>query len=261
MVLSGDGGDEVFAGYPYFPKLVEEFPPLQGGLRQLRRRAGNLLRRHGWIGAVPELADSWHGRSPWFDEPHRALLWHADYRRLMAPTRAWNSAQFAPHRRLDVLSQCQQVDIENYLPFSNLTKVDIASMAHGLEVRVPLLDHLLLETVAKIPASMRLRRLRQPDGSEEWCGKYLLKRAASRYLPWEFLTRPKKGFSVPIAEWMGGDNKSMVRERLLDRGAGLDDLFERDYLKQLVDEHGLQADHGHRLWSLMVLGEWRKQSA
>jgi asparagine synthase (glutamine-hydrolysing) len=261
MVLSGDGGDEVFAGYPYFPKLVESFPPLSGGLRKLRRRAGNLLRRHGWMGAVPDLADSWHGRSPWFDEAHRQLLWHDGFRNLMGPTRDWNGAQFEPHRHLDVLSQCQQVDMENYLPFSNLTKVDIASSAHGLEVRVPLLDHKLLETVARIPSAMRLRQLPDANGHPEWCGKYLLKRAASRYLPWEFLTRPKKGFSVPVSEWLGGDNKGMVRERLLDPDSGLGDWFERDYLEALVREHGLQSDHGHRLWSLLVLGQWRRQAA
>ena len=260
MVLSGDGGDEVFAGYPYFPKLVENFPPLSGGLRKLRRHAGNLLRHHGWLGAVPDLADAWHNRSPWFDEPHRQLLWHAGFRRLMTPTRDWNDAQF-DRRHLDVLSQCQQVDIENYLPYSNLTKVDIASMAHGLEVRVPLLDHLLLETVSRVPASMRLRQVPGADGAPDWCGKYLLKRVASRYLPWEFLTRPKMGFSVPVAEWLGGENKPQVRERLLDPASGLADWFDRDYLETLVREHGVQSDHGHRLWSLLVLGQWRRQAA
>jgi asparagine synthase (glutamine-hydrolysing) len=261
MVLSGDGGDEVFAGYPYFPKLVEGFPPLTGRLRKMRRRAGNLLRRAGWLGVVPDLADSWHGRSPWFDEAHRARLWLAPNRHLMAPTRAWNDAAFAPHGALDVLSQCQQVDIENYLPYSNLNKVDIASMAHGLEVRVPLLDHRLLETVARVPWALRLRRLPGADGGEEWCGKYLLKKVASRHLPWEFLTRPKMGFSVPVSQWLGGENRSMVRERLLDPASGLSDWFERSYLETLVREHGIGADHGHRLWSLLVLGEWRRQAA
>lgn len=260
MVLSGDGGDEVFAGYNYFPKLVEGFPPLRGGLRKLRRGVGDLLRRRGWLGAVPDLADSWHGRTPWFDETRRRQLWHEKFRYLLGSTREWNNALFAPHRRLDVLSQCQQVDIENYLPYSNLAKVDIASMAHGLEVRVPLLDHKLLETVARMPPSMRLRRMPAADGGDEWCGKYLLKRAASRYLPWEFLTRPKMGFSVPVSEWLGGANKPAVRERLLDASSGLDGWFERPYLERIVAEHGEGVDHGHRLWSLLVLAQWRRQA-
>jgi asparagine synthase (glutamine-hydrolysing) len=258
MVLSGDGGDEIFAGYPYFPKLVESFPPLQGRWRRLRRGAGNLLRRRGWLGAVPDLVDSWHGRTPWFDEARRQQLWHAEFRHLLGATREWNSAAFAPHRRLDVLSQCQQIDIENYLPYSNLTKVDIASMAHGLEVRVPLLDHKLLETVARIPADLRLRRT--ADGNGRWCGKYLLKRAASRWLPWEYLNRSKQGFSVPVGEWLAGEQKAEVRTRLLDRSAGLRDWFDEGYLEGLVREHGEVADHGHRLWSLLSLAEWRSQS-
>jgi asparagine synthase (glutamine-hydrolysing) len=261
MVLSGDGGDEVFAGYSYFSKIVENFPPLTGTIRKLRRSAGNLLRRRGWLGAVPDVAESWHGRSPWFDETRRQQLWQPGFQHLLGPTRAWNDAQFQPHERLDVLSRCQQVDIETYLPFSNLTKVDIASMAHGLEVRVPLLDHKLLETVARIPSQLRLRKLRDADGIDQWCGKYILKKAAARYLPWELLNRPKVGFSIPIGEWLGGDNKDQVRQRLLDSDSGLDGWFERSYLETLIAEHGVRTDHGHRLWSLLVLAQWRRQSA
>jgi len=261
MVLSGDGGDEVFAGYSYFSKIVEQFPPLTGTLRRARRTAGNLLRRYGWMGAVPDVAESWHGRSPWFDEARRQGLWQADFHPLLASTREWNAAQFQPHGHLDVLSRCQQVDMETYLPSSNLTKVDIASMAHGLEVRVPLLDHKLLETVARIPSNFRLRRLRGADGSDSWCSKYILKKAASRYLPWSLLNRKKMGFSVPVGAWLGGDNKDEVRQRLLDSGSGLDGWFERRYLETLIAEHGLQADHGHRLWSLLVLAQWRRQAS
>jgi asparagine synthase (glutamine-hydrolysing) len=151
--------------------------------------------------------------------------------------------------------------METYLPFSNLTKVDIASMAHGLEVRVPLLDHKLLETVARIPSHFRLRKLPDADGTERWCGKYILKKTASRYLPWSLLNRAKMGFSVPVSDWLGGDNKDKVRQRLLDSASGLDGWFERNYLETMIDEHGVQADHGHRLWSLLVLAQWCRQSA
>jgi asparagine synthase (glutamine-hydrolysing) len=133
-------------------------------------------------------------------------------------------------------------------------------MAHGLEVRVPLLDHKLLETVARMPPSMRLRRMPAANGGVEWCGKYLLKRVASRYMPWEFLTRPKMGFSVPVGEWLGGANKPAVRERLLDASSGLDGWFERPYLERIVAEHGEGLDHGHRLWSLLFLAQWRRQA-
>ncbi len=260
MVLSGDGGDEVFAGYSYFPKLVEGHPALHGGARKLRRAAGDLLRSVGALTAAPSLAEDWYGRSPWFSEPRRRLLWRNELRGRVAATRDWNAEQFAANTRLDVLSRCQQVDIDTYLPNNNLTKVDIASMAHGLEVRVPLLDHLLLEIVATMPASMRLRRMNDGVDNEPWCGKYLLKRAAARFYPWDSLTTPKRGFSVPVGEWLAGDYKREVRARLLDRRAGLDEWFDLAQVRSLLDEHGTTIDHGHRLWSLLVLAQWRSRA-
>ncbi len=261
MVLSGDGGDEVFAGYSYFPKLVESYPALQGRGRKLRRAAGDALRRIGALTAAPSLAESWYGRSPWFSESARKQLWRPELASRTAATRNWNTAQFADNTKLDVLSRCQQVDIQTYLPYNNLTKVDIASMAHGLEVRVPLLDHLLLETVARMPASMRLRKLEAPGGSAQWCGKYLLKRAATRFYPWALLTTPKRGFSVPVGQWLGGSFKQDVRDRLFDHKSGLSEWFAMDQISQLLDEHGAKADHGHRLWSLLVLAQWRQGQA
>lgn len=262
MVLSGDGGDEVFAGYSYFPKLVESYPPLHGWPRRMRRVAGDLLRKAHMLESAPDLAETWYGRSPWFDESQRLSLWRPEFRHLIQTTRDWNAARFSGQRGVDVLSRCQQVDIETYLPNNNLTKVDIASMAHGLEVRVPLLDHLLLELVARMPPNLRLRQLPGRDGKPQWCGKYILKKAATRFYPWNMLDTPKRGFSVPVGEWLAGPHKTHVRERLLDSASGLREWFELGTVSRLIDEHGEHADHGHRLWALLVLAEWRvKHSA
>ena len=260
MVLSGDGGDELFAGYPYYPKLVEQFPAMSAP-RRTRRLAGDLLRRLGLLNPVPTLAESWYGRSPFFDDALRRRLWWPDYHDRIGTTRTWHEAQFARIARLDTLSQCQSVDLQTYLPFDNLTKVDIASMAHGLEVRVPLLDHPLLETVMRIPARYRLARIdaRGQFRGEDWCGKYILKRAAQCFYPWEFLQRPKMGFSVPLADWFAGANKDELQDRLLDSAAGLDEWFDPTEMRRLVEEHGQSADHGHRLWALLFLAEWRVQ--
>lgn len=261
MVLSGDGGDEVFAGYSYFPKLVQTYPELRGSTRKLRRTAGNLLRGAGLLAAAPDLEHAWYDRSPWFGETSRKRLWRGEYRQLTRATREWNRAQFEDANRGDVLSRCQRVDFETYLPNDNLAKVDIASMAHGLEVRVPLLDHRLLEMVATMPADMRLRQLAQSDGSISWCGKYALKRAASQFYPLEMLTTSKRGFSVPVGSWLAGAQKPFVRERVLDPAASLGDWFDLDVVRQMIDEHAEHTDHGHRLWSLLVLAEWRRAEA
>jgi asparagine synthase (glutamine-hydrolysing) len=258
MVLSGDGGDEVFAGYNYFPKLVDRYPPVTG-LALIRRGVGNLLRQAQLLASAPSLAEAWYGRSPWFDESRRLQLWRPALRPLTSATSDWNEARFSEATSGDVLSRCQQVDIETYLPNSNLAKVDIASMAHGLEVRVPLLDHRLLDTVARLPPDLRLRRIESGSHRSEWCGKYLLKRAASRFYPWEMLTTQKRGFSVPVGAWLAGDQKPAVRETLLGTRSGLDEWFEPSTIAGLIDEHGVSADHGQRLWSLLVLAQWHAE--
>ena len=257
MVLSGDGGDEVFAGYSYFPKLVDAYPEPNGRIRRMRRLAGNVLRNSGLLQAAPSLSQAWYDRSPWIGDPLRTRLWRGEYKRRVQSARDWNARRFAEAGKGDVLSRCQSVDIATYLPNDNLAKVDIASMAHGLEVRVPLLDHRLLETVAAMPSDMRLRRLDAAQGGK-WCGKYALKKVATRFHPWEMLDTTKRGFSVPVGEWLGGDNKGFVRERLLGQEAGLDEWFEMDVVRELIDQHGIEADHGHRLWCLLMLAEWRK---
>jgi asparagine synthase (glutamine-hydrolysing) len=258
MVLSGDGGDEVFAGYSYFPKLVDAYPAVRGNARRLRRMAGDLLRKTGLLAAAPDLATAWYDRSPWFGEASRQKLWRAEHRSLTSATRNWNRVQFADANPGDVLSRSQRVDFETYLPNDNLAKVDIASMAHGLEVRVPLLDHRLLEMVATMPAEMRLRQLGAADGTTSWCGKYALKRAASRFYPWGSLTASKRGFSVPVAAWFATPHKAFVRDCVLDEAVGLGEWFDLDVVRTLIDEHGELADHGHRLWSLVMLASWRR---
>ena len=187
-------------------------------------------------------------------------LWHGEFRNHIAATREWNQQRFDAAGKGDPLSRCQWVDIDTYLVNDNLTKVDIASMAHGLEVRVPLLDHRLLETVAAMPPGLRLRWI---DGAEggTWCGKYALKKAASRFYPWEMLNTRKRGFSIPIGDWMGGANKDRVRERLLDASSGLDAWFDMEVVRGMIDAHGNDFRHGLRLWSLLMLSEWRRQEA
>jgi len=265
MVLSGDGGDEVFAGYPYFPKMIDAHPPLVGGVRRARRLAGDLLRGVGLLSPVPDLASHWYERSPYFPDSERSQLWRSGHRELSNGSRVWNAQLFAEveKRGKGVLDRCQSVDIASYLPFDNLTKVDIASMAHGLEVRVPLLDHRLLEVVCRMPERLRLAKVDvdgvpSENGTGEWCGKYALKKAATCFYSWDFLTRRKMGFSMPVGEWFAGGFKSILRERLLDSSHGLGEWFEIAPIEKMIAEHGEAADHGHRLWLLLVLAEWKE---
>lgn len=144
----------------------------------------------------------------------------------------------------DAQSLVQYLDIKTYLPGDILTKVDRASMAHSLEVRVPLLDHKLVEWIAKLPPDLKLHKKE---------GKYLFKKGLEPYLPNEILYRPKMGFGVPLASWFKGPLKDQVQTSLLGetmQGCG---LFDQKFLTKVVDQHqsGLR-DHSTTIWSLLM---------
>jgi asparagine synthase (glutamine-hydrolysing) len=156
---------------------------------------------------------------------------------------AWDSSSArGPIQRL------LDVDLHTYLPGDLLVKTDIASMAHSLEVRSPLLDHVLIERVAELPEAYKLRR-----GET----KALLKEAMRPWLPEEVLSRPKMGFGVPLADWFRGRLAQLPREVLLDRTALGRRIFRPDRIGKLIDDHvSRTADHANKLWSLIQLELW-----
>jgi len=132
-----------------------------------------------------------------------------------------------------------------------MTKVDIASMCHSLEVRAPFLDHRIVELGARLPVRLKQHR---------WKKRVLFKRAVKNHLPPSVLSRPKRGFGIPVAAWLRGPLQPMLRDlvcgaRLAERG-----IFDRTALARFVDEHVTsRADHGHKLWNLMVFELWARQ--
>jgi asparagine synthase (glutamine-hydrolysing) len=138
----------------------------------------------------------------------------------------------------------QYLDMKTYLVGDILTKVDRASMAHALEVRVPILDHELVEWMSSLPPDLKLR------GRE---GKYLFKKALQPYLPEDILYRQKMGFSVPLASWFRGPLRERVKEAILGPALADTGLFNREYLEHLVTHHqsGVR-DYSASLWSLLM---------
>ena len=144
----------------------------------------------------------------------------------------------------DPLALIQYIDTHTYLVGDINTKVDRASMAHSLEVREPLMDHELVEWMATLPSTMKVR------GNE---GKFLLKKAMEPRLPNDVLYRPKMGFSVPLARWFRGPLKQRVRDAVLGERLADTGWFDPRYLRQLVDSHQAgTSDHSSPLWSLMM---------
>jgi asparagine synthase (glutamine-hydrolysing) len=139
-------------------------------------------------------------------------------------------------------------DLHTYLPDDLMVKVDVASMAHGLETRSPFLDHVLLEWAAAIPIDVRMAGGRT---------KALLKAAMEPYLPREVIYRKKMGFGVPIGRWLRAELKGMAYDTLLSQSARERGLFRPDYVQRLLDEH-CSGSHNHhtRLWALLMLELW-----
>jgi asparagine synthase (glutamine-hydrolysing) len=263
MVLSGDGGDENFAGYPSYPTVISTVKRLQatGAYRRGRHAVANLGRRLGIWPRLPwsnDRGEIWRRTVAYFVDEERIRMWRPEYRHLVEESRGWFASTWARTRTSELCSRLQKTDIETYLPFDILTKVDIASMCHGLEVRVPLLDHVLMELVASIPARLKLRALRPegPGSGQAFESKYLLRRIARQHVGDDCLDRPKQGFALPLGEWFQQPLRSVIAERLAHETSPIAEFLELAQVRRLVAENDQAPLQGSRLWALLCLAEW-----
>jgi asparagine synthase (glutamine-hydrolysing) len=158
---------------------------------------------------------------------------------------------FAGAAGFDPVDASMAVDVESYLPYDLLVKVDITSMANSLEARSPFLDHEVMEFAARLPVDLKLR------GRES---KYLLKRAFADLLPVENVARRKMGFGVPVGEWFRGELKELLRDALLSEQARERGYFDENAVERMVDEHlESRVDHSGQLWNLMMLELWHRE--
>jgi len=261
VALSGDGGDENLAGYRrYRWHLYEERmrSVLTPGLRKpLFGLLGNLYPKADWAPkflrakstfeslARDSVEGYFHSVSIMGDKM-RQRLFNSSFKRSLQEYQAVEvlrtHASKCPTQ--DPLSQVQYLDMKTYLVGDILTKVDRASMAHSLEVRVPLLDHKLVEWISGIQPSLKLR------GHE---GKYIFKKALEGYLPDDILYRDKMGFSVPLASWFRGPLRIRVREALLSPALAETGIFNQAFLREMLDQHQSgRRDYSAPLWTLMM---------
>jgi asparagine synthase (glutamine-hydrolysing) len=266
VVLSGDGGDENFAGYRRY-KLTHWEEQLRSRVPGAVRRAvfgplGRMYPKLGWAprmfrakSTLQSLARSpidgyFHGVSCCPPELKTRLLSGDVLQRLNGYDSA-DVLRFHYERAGtdDPLSRIQYVDIKTYLVDDILTKVDRASMANSLEVRCPLLDHKLMELAAQIPSSLKLRHNQ---------GKYVFKKALANVVPADVLTRTKKGFAVPVAEWFRQELKPFAREVIIERR---DDVLDTKFLESCWTQHQRgQRDWSALLWCVLMFRTWQEVS-
>jgi asparagine synthase (glutamine-hydrolysing) len=256
VALTGDGGDELFAGYErfYAMQLIQRLRvlprPLWGGLSSI---LGNIPEGTGYYNAVKRARRFVRGASTSSTDAYFSFIrlfddqWSA--RLLSGLQRDEAARHFASAVSMDnaALTDLLYANMTNYLPDDLLVKTDRSSMAVSLETRAPLLDHWLIEMVSTIPLNLKLR------GSTT---KYILKQIGSTLLPSEIVNRPKHGFGVPLGAWLRQD-AGIVRETLLSPEARGRGLLQINAVERLIAEHVEgRRDHGQRLWSLLTLEWW-----
>lgn len=259
VVLSGDGGDEAFAGYPWLLGLIEEFEaPASSAPRALkrciRRTLGNWPLLQDFVNPLRMLE---RVRSC-FNRRLRKRLWQRKWASVTLERTGLLDRTLPKLRGLDLCAQVQMLDYQWYLPEDILAKVDIASMSQGLEVRVPLLDHCLVELAGRLPAALKYRAQNNGEGRGV-VGKYVLRQLLARYLPASVADRPKRGFGLPLHRWRAAADGKEIRESLFRRSSRLAELFCPNRLQELVGSADLRKSGGSQLWTLLVLGEWFHQ--
>lgn len=267
VVLSGDGGDELFGGYDtyvaqHIDRLYGRLPAAlrQSALPAIMNRIPPQPQKKGLINKAKRLVEGaalpaslQHTRWMIFlQDEEKEMLYQPQMRsQLNGSASALFSAYFAEAADRDLLSQQQYVDLKTYLVDDILTKVDRMSMATSLEARVPLLDHRIVEFALSLPPEMKLR-LGQT--------KRILRKAMQPYLPDVVLTKPKQGFSIPIKNWLQGPLQPMMRDLLSEQALQRHGYFQPQTVSSWVEEHLVgRANHSHRLWALMVFELWHRK--
>jgi asparagine synthase (glutamine-hydrolysing) len=263
VALNGDGGDEAFMGYGRYD-TCRRISALDRIPSALRRSA---------LGPIPHLPNAVHRRygnrlnafAEFLRGPDRrpsqryafTITYFMDYMKREGYTQ--DMSEFLVGSALDILdpyfeaaptlvSGANWADIHTYLPDDLMVKVDVASMAHSLESRSPLLDHVFMEWAMSIPEGIKMAG---------GVAKALFKKAMEPYLPHELLYRPKMGFGCPVDHWFRAELKEMAYDVLLSETATARGIFRRDYIQQLLDEHvGGRTRHDTRLWALLMLELW-----
>lgn len=263
VALSGDGGDELFAGYTRYQRALED-RRLDWIPEPLKRRvlaplaealpAGAPARNRIYAAAHHSVLTSGYGLGLY---PYIKSWLYAPAMRAEVANGGGNGGSALPAgltradlEPLDLVSRLQWIDTVGYLPDDILTKVDRASMAHSLEARAPLLDHTLVDFMARVPSNLKL---------QGGVSKRLFRKLLAKRLPESVFTKRKQGFAVPKGEWFRRDLRTVARERLLDPRTLGRGYFRPERIREVLQLHEAgRRDYSDWIWCLLVLEEWHR---
>jgi asparagine synthase (glutamine-hydrolysing) len=261
VVLSGEGGDEVFAGYRRYPicltaRHLQLLPKFVRAQLRMRLQFGPRKPRLQKLVETLCIADEGERYGGWltvFTPDAQAALFDSSMRVLLQ-----TFEPYLPYREAygygqdwDALNKLLYTDFKLLLPDTYLEKMDKASMAHSLEGRVPLLDHRLVEYLFTVPSRLKLNRT---------ANKYIFRKAMEDLLPAAVLEKPKHGFAVPVDEWFRGPLRSFISEIVLDSDPRISEYLRRPALEQLLNEHlSGRKSHGLQLWTIMNFILWHRR--
>jgi len=266
VVLSGDGADELFAGYPTYlaqaaargANAMPGSAKLLAGLEKLTEHlpssydnitADYMARRFVQGAPLPPARRQATWLGAFLEDEMREVL-SDDVLASLSDEAPWDLVDrcYAQANGASSLEKLLHLDLKTYLSDGILVKVDRASMACSLEVRTPFLDHRVVEMAARIPASLKLRGR---------TGKYLLKKAIAPQLPREITRRGKKGFGLPVAHWLRGPLRELLLDTLGDGGAARTGWFEQPVVDRILDDHlSGRRDRRKLLWTLLMFRWW-----
>ena len=266
VALNGDGSDENLLGYDryvaslygrWYDRLPKSFRHIVEWGTQFLPAASKsktiLSRLKRFVAVLSETPERRYGY--WMSHFDPVMKQHLCTEEFMKDSGQRDSFEllvdaFQSSDAKDFLSRLLDVDVNTYLPDDLLVKVDIASMAHGLEARSPFLDHHVMEFCSSLPSSMKLK------GGDK---KYVLKQAVKSLLPDKILNRPKMGFGVPLDQWFRQDLREMAYDLLLSPQAVQRGYFHKHVVETMLDEHVSGVNNWHyRLWNLLMLELWHR---